>query len=147
MQPTIRILLGIFGAGGLLFSLPCVMAMLYNLVTFAPNPGASIIFLCIAMVLAIPSTFAAFKAITAKPPGLEQSQKGTEQLIFQVARAHNGRVSATHIAMETPLSIEQATSALHELEISGRIYSEVTIHGGTDFIFPELAALPSSDHS
>ncbi len=138
MTPTTRIVLAIFGAGGLLFSLPCMIAMGSYVLNGNVNSGVAIVVFFAMMVLAIPSAFAVYSAMKSPPLSATQTQEGIERLILQIARIHHGRVSATQVATATPLSIEQVTHALQQLEQNGRIYSVLTINDGTEFIFPDL---------
>src|SRR5690554_1967285 len=147
MKPITRVFLGMFGTGGLLFSLPCIAAMIHDMTIGGDNTSGTLLILVMMTVLAIPSLFAVYKALKSPPPAADaatlQNEENTERVILQMARIRNGRVSATHIAMQTPLTIDQATRALKSLEQRGLVYSEVTIHGGTEFVFPDLLAATS----
>ncbi len=140
MKTTTRVFLGMIGACGLIVSLPCIASMIYDLAIGDPNSAGSILIMGVMIMLAIPSLFAIYKSLKTPPPNAAalQSEENTERLVLQMARIRSGRVSATHIAMQTPLTIEQATRTLKNLEQRGLVYSEITIHGGTEFVFPDL---------
>ncbi len=137
MKPTTRVFLGMFGAIGLLLSLPC-----FGLAIDQSTTEGTLIFLIMTAAILIPSIFTIYKAFASPKlsAAVVQQQENTERRILQTARAKNGRVSAIHIAANTLLTIEQATYALEQLEKRGLIYSEITNEGGIDFIFPDFLA-------
>lgn len=139
MKSSTRIFLLLTSASALLFSLPCIGMTLNEIVSGQPNIVGNLLLLFFFALVSLPAMFALYKAIkTPGPAAASTLDDRTENLILQMARIRHGRVSATHVAMQTPLTIDQATRALNELEQQGVVYREVTLHGGTEFIFPDL---------
>lgn len=156
----------ILGISCLIFTLPCSATAIYDLATGAPNASGAFGALMMMTMLSGIAVFAIYRASTSPeisshniPPktvghpqtvtrsrttGFEIDEK-TEGKILQMANRHNGRLTATHLAMDSPLTIEQATQILSDFERRGIVYSAVTTHGGTEYVFPDL--LPAKAQS
>ena len=61
-----------------------------------------------------------------------------ERQILRAARAHNGRLTATEVAAETPVPLAQATDMLEALSRRGACRMSIAEAGILVFDFPEL---------
>lgn len=136
-----NILVIVFSAATLLFSLMMILGL-------ATDPNAvdgNVLAILIMTPFAIAPLLAIYVALKKPTPIPFSIDAGTERKILQMVKRHNGRLTPTHLAMDSPLSIEQATQALADFEQRGFAYSTVTAHGGTEYVFPDL--LGSTDQS
>lgn len=112
------------------------------------SPGfafVSLLLLTSIMIAAISAAQKAYNSPKMNSPNnthpnandLEVDEK-TESKILQLAKLHNGRLTSTHLAMDSQLTIEQATQILTNFEQRSIVYSEITLHGGTEYVFPDL---------
>jgi len=58
--------------------------------------------------------------------------------VLRFARAHGGETTASELAADTPLSLQQATAALQELTASGSCRAETTAHGTIVYRFADF---------
>lgn len=77
-------------------------------------------------------------ALRARRTAPRIDARQAEREILRAARAHEGRVTATEVAAETPVPLAQATEMLEELSRRGLCRMSVAQAGILVFEFPEL---------
>ncbi|RDV36734.1 hypothetical protein DV096_16730 [Bradymonadaceae bacterium TMQ3] len=129
-----------------LFSLPCVVASLFDIFSGASDIDGSLIlgsFFGLILVVAI------YIARKARQLTLESRRlvvpEDLERFILQLVRKNDGELSAATLALESKLNLDQSAHVLAEFEKRGHAYSVVVGEASRRYIFPDLkaSALPS----
>jgi len=120
-------------------SLPCVISLAYEILTGAPNIEGNLIvgtFMVLVLVVAIALGFKARKA--SREANRLVIPEDLERYVLHLAKKGGGEISATMLAMETKLNMDQAAHMLAEFEQRGHAYSVVVGEGSRRYVFPDL---------
>ncbi|MFU8804741.1 MAG: hypothetical protein ACNA8W_13080 [Bradymonadaceae bacterium] len=141
-----RTIKGIIGAFLVLFSMPCVAMMIHDIIVGTDNLAGAIGAGGFFGILATIGFFLIYLA-TRKPPERPlQIDERTERMILHVARINEGKLTQAHLAMQSSLTLEQASIVLTEFERRGVAYSVVGHAGGMEYVFPDLALSTDRSH-
>lgn len=127
-----------FGAFLMLISAPCVVGMIHDVVTGADNLAGALIagtFFSFLGVIGLAMTWWALKKPKKRPFVLTPDR---EHKLLNLARAHDGVLTASLLAAESPLTLHEARKSLEMLEVGGFCHSIVTAAGGIAYHFPDL---------
>lgn len=136
---------GIIGFFLILFSMPCVAMMIYDLMVGAENLSGAIGAGAFFSLISIAGLFLLFKAFQKPKKRPLHIEERIERLVLQVARVHSGTLSQAQLAMGSSLTLEESAKILAEFERRGIVYSVVSTGGGMNYVFPDLLA--DSDRS
>jgi hypothetical protein len=140
-----RLFKGMAGFFLVLFSTPCVVAMLHDLIVGGDHLVGAIAagsFFSILLLAGLFLLYRAFRKPAERPLYIEEH---IERLVLHVARVHGGSLTQAQLAMSSSLTLEQARVILTEFERRGVVYSVITESGGMSYMFPDL--LTSADPS
>lgn len=121
----------------MLGSLPCVIASIYDLATKTDPAGALTagVFFAIVAVLGLGLGIWGFRTPKVASP-FEDAD--FERRLLQFAREHDGVVTVSQLAAESPLSATEAREALESLERIGVCHSSPSATGGLFYNFPDF---------
>lgn len=114
--------MGISGALGMLMSLPCVAAMLVDLVSkglSAPNMTGGVLIGVFAMIVSMISAFLLFMAFKPRKEPPFKMTAELERQVLNVARTQDGQLSLASLVMNSSLDTDQAQIALDNVVRKG----------------------------
>lgn len=126
------------GAFLVLFSAPCIIGMIHDLVVGADNlVGALIVgsFFTIVAAIGIFTFWRGFRAPKTQPLIIDAH---LERQILQQAQQAGGILSVTALAMNSNLTLQQAEEALDEFHRRGFAQTTVSDSGTIEYAFPDL---------
>lgn len=121
-----------------LFSSPCVIAMLFDLITGADNLLGALMAGTFFTVLAALGIY--LLVLGARTPAEDELiiDANLERKVLRLAQGNDGRLTPAHLTMESMLSLDEAEEVLVELERQGHAQSSVTRGGAVEYVFPSL---------
>lgn len=128
----------------MVISAPCVMAMVHDIITRADNLSGAIIagtFFAMLGCVGFVMTYLGLKK--PKAEAFAMSSK-LERRLLQFAREHEGRITVSQLAVESPMSVAECQKALHTLEMGNICRSELQTNGATVYLFPDFMPSDSS---
>lgn len=128
----------ISGVVMILVSAPCVMAMIHDVITQADNLSGAIAAGTFFLVLGIIGGFMTWWGVKRPKVTGFQFDSNMERRLLNFARDHQGRVTVSLLAAESPLSLADCQAALESMELRGVCRSEFETSGALTYIFPDF---------
>lgn len=133
---TLKILTGSFL---FLISAPCVIGMIYDLITGADNLGGAVVAGTFFGILGLFGAYLLVKGFRTPQEGELLIDGNLEREVLYRARVHQGVLTVPRLAMETSLTLADAEVLLSELHRQGYAQADLSSEGVLEYHFPDLA--------
>ncbi len=118
-----------------IFSMPCVIAMIHDLIVGTDNITGALVVGTFCAGLAVFGFFLTYVALRKPKPVAFEVTREVERQILVVAKQARGRISAAELAMHSDLSVDESRRVLEHFELNGVATSHVTTTGDIVYLF------------
>jgi hypothetical protein len=126
------------GVGMVLFSSPCVIGMVHDLIVGTDNLAGALIaggFFSLMMLAGIALAVYGLRKPGKKPFAVTRE---IERHVLGVARQHGGRLTTSELALYTELSLDECGVVLDHLEMRDVARTHISDDGDIVYVFPHF---------
>jgi|SRR5690606_8593059 len=141
MRLSFQIMAGLIGAASIIFSITFLLGAVASLITKTSSPTSVVGLIISAIILIITPFIIGFFlmkwAFTAHKVERKKLNK-KERMVLQLAETRGGRLTLTELAMETPLTLEEAKDLLDEWALKGYATIKISEKGTLVYHFYDM---------
>ena len=137
-----RVALIVGGVVMTMIAFPCVAAGIFDLVAGTDNVQGTLLVTAAFVPVLVVGAFLLLtgirSSIRSEASAHTSAQEDIERTVLKVAASHQGHLTVSKLAMDSVLSIDQATQILETLESKGVARSTIGSHGDLEYVFTGL---------